>query len=75
MPEIMRSKSQAFLADLHKPAPLKNPPSHYDLLLITRVMASSPLLQPRTDVVRVTHGGHDTQRGADERARHLGNLS
>lgn len=34
MPEIMRSKSQVFLADLLKPAPPENPPSHYDLLLI-----------------------------------------
>jgi hypothetical protein len=35
MPEIMRSKSQAVLADLHKLAPPENLPSHYDLLLIT----------------------------------------
>jgi hypothetical protein len=36
MPEIMRSRSQAFLADLYKPAPLENHPSRYDLLLITK---------------------------------------
>jgi len=34
MPEIMRSRSQAFLADLHKPTALRIFPSHYDLLLI-----------------------------------------
>jgi hypothetical protein len=50
----------------------KNLPSHYDLLLITGVMASSPLLNPGTDVVGVAHGWHDAERGADERACHFG---
>src|SRR6266567_4149430 len=36
-------------------------------------MASSPLLEPGTDVVGMAHGRHDAERGADERARHLGN--
>jgi hypothetical protein len=31
----------------------KNLPSHYDLLLITGVMASSPLLDPRGDIGRM----------------------
>jgi hypothetical protein len=61
MMEIMRSKSQAVLADLHKPALLENRPSHYDVPLITRIMASSPLFQPGADVVGVANGRHDTQ--------------
>jgi hypothetical protein len=36
-------------------------------------MASSPFLDPGTDVVGMAHGRHDAERGADERASHLCN--
>ena len=34
-------------------------------------MASSPLLEPGPNVIGVTHGWNDAQRGADERARYF----
>jgi len=45
MPVLMRSISQAFLADLHKPARQKPSHSHYDLLLSSCSFGGSPLDQ------------------------------
>jgi hypothetical protein len=71
MMEIMRSKSQAVLADLHKPALLENRPSHYDVPLIIGLMASSPLFQPRADIVGMANSRHDPERSAAERSGKL----
>src|ERR1700716_2558976 len=70
---LQRNNAEEIAAAILAQNRKRGAPSHYDLLLITGVMASSPLLQPGTDVVRVTHGRHDTQRDAYERARHLCN--
>ena len=47
-------------------------PSHYELLLIIGLMASSPLIQPGADIIGVAYRRHDTERGAAERRVHLG---
>jgi hypothetical protein len=52
----------------------KNLPSHYDLLLITGVMASSPLLNPRRDVgsMILSHLRRQVEIGGKKRGTKLG---
>jgi hypothetical protein len=49
-------------------------PSHYGLLLIIGKMASLPFLEPRADIVGVTHGRLDAERRAGKRGAQFGKL-